>query len=102
MGQEYLFLIMNELLHFEKLLIFLEKKPFALLFSFLFVDLGFSFLSLKYFICFKRRSFRSGIVAKVYTVEKAYFPSFTRFFPFAEFLRLNNMQRLKVSQIIAL
>ena len=62
MGQEYLFLIMNELLHFEKLLIFLEKKPFALLFSFLFVDLGFSFLPLKYFIYFKRRSFRSGIV----------------------------------------
>ena len=29
---------------------------------------------------FKRRSFRSGIVAKVYTVEKADFPSFTIFF----------------------
>ena len=56
------------------------KKPFALLFSFLFVDLGFSFLPLKYFIYFKRRSFRSGIVVKVYTVEKAYFPSFTSFF----------------------
>ena len=87
MGQEYLFLIMNELLHFEKLLIFLEKKPFALLFSFLFVDLGFSFLPLKYFIYFKRRSFRSGIAAKVYLGEKAHFPSFTIFFPFAEFLR---------------
>ena len=100
MGQEYLFLIMNELLHFEKLLIFLEKKPFALLFSFLFVDLGFSFLPLKYFIYFKRRSFRSGIAAKVYTVEKAHFPSFTFFFPFAEFLRSKYLQRLKVSQII--
>ena len=88
MGQEYLFLIMNELLHFEKLLIFSEKKTFALLFSFLFVDLGFSSLLLKYFIYFKRRSFRSGIVAKVYTVGKADFPSFTIFFPFTEFLRL--------------
>ena len=44
---------------------------------------------------FKRRSFRSGIVAKVYTVEKADFPSFTIFFPFAEFLRLKYMQRVK-------
>ena len=85
MGQEYLFLIMNELLHFEKLLIFLEKKPFALLFSFLFVDLGFSFLPLKYFIYFKSRSFRSGIVAKVYAVEKAHFLSFTFFFHLQSF-----------------
>ena len=80
MGQEYLFLIVNELLHFEKLLIFSEKKPFTLLFYFLFVDLGFSFLPLKYFIHFKRRNFCSGIVANVYTVEKAHFPSFTNFF----------------------
>ena len=51
----------------------------------MFVDLGFSFLPLKYFTYFKRRSFRSGIVAKVYAVEKAHFPSFTIFFPFTEF-----------------
>ena len=99
MGQQYLFLIMNELLRFEKPLIFSEKKPFALL---LFVDLGFSFLPLKYFIYFKCRSFCSGIVTKVYTVEKAHFPSFTIFFPLAEFLRLKYMQRVKVSQIIPL
>ena len=59
---------------------FLGKKPFVLLFVFLFVDLEFSFLPLKYFIYFKRRSFHSGIVANVYTVEKADFPSFTIFF----------------------
>ena len=102
MGQEYLFLIMNELLPFLETPHFLGKKPFVLLFAFLFVDLGFSFLPLKYFIYFKSRSFRSGIVAKVYAVEKACFPSFTFFFPFAEFLRLKYMQRVKVSQIIAL
>ena len=73
-----------------------------MLFAFLFVDLGFSFLPLKYFIYFKRRRFRSGIVAKVYAVEKTHFPSFTFFFQFAEFLRLKYMQRVKVSQIIAL
>ena len=56
---------------------FLGKKPFVLLFVFLFVDLEFSFLPLKYFIYFKRRSFRSGIVAIVYADEKAHFPSFT-------------------------
>ena len=99
MGQEYLFLIMNELLRFEKRLIFSEK---TFCFAFLFVDLGFSFLPLKYFIYFKCRSFCSGIVAKVYTVEKAHFPSFTIFFPLAEFLRLKYMQRVKVSQIIPL
>ena len=101
MGQEYLFLIMNELLPFLETPHFLGKKPFVLLFAFLFVDLGFSFLPLKYFIYFKRRSFRSGIVAKVYAVEKARFPSFT-FFPFAEILRLKYMQRAKVSQILTL
>ena len=73
-----------------------------MLFAFLFVDLGFSFLPLKYFIYFKLRSFRSEIVAKVYAVEKARFPSFTVFFPFPEFLHSNYMQRVKVSQIIAL
>ena len=57
-----------------------EKKPFVLLFAFLFVDLEFSFLPLKYFIYFKRTSFRSEIVAKVYAGEKAHFPSFTIFF----------------------
>ena len=102
MVQEYLFLIMKELFRFEKNPHFLRKKPFVLLFAFLFVDLGFSFLPLKYFTYFKRRSFRSGIVAKVYAVEKAHFPSFTIFFPFVEFLRLKYMQKLKVSQIIAL
>ena len=79
MGQEYLFLIMNELLRFEKLLIF-SGKTFCFGFCFLFVDLKFSFLPQKYFLYFKRRSFRSGIVAKVYVVEKAHFPSFTIFF----------------------
>ena len=52
-----------------------------MLFAFLFVDLEFSFLPLKYFIYFKRRSFYSGIVTKVYAGEKARFPSFTNFFP---------------------
>ena len=93
---------MNELLRFDKVLIFSEKKPFAFLFAFLFVDLGFSFLPLKRFIYFKRRNFRSGIEAKVYALENAHFPAFTIVFPFAEFLRLKYMQRLKVSQIIAL
>ena len=101
MGQEYLFLIMNELLPFLETPHFLGKKTFVLLFAFLFVDLGFSFLPLKYFTYFKPRSFRSGIVAKVYAVEKACFPSFTVLFPFAEFLHLKYMQRVKVSQIIA-
>ena len=59
---------------------FLGKKPFVLLFAFLFVDLEFSFPSLTYFIYFKRRSFRSEIVAKVYAGEKAHFPSFTKIF----------------------
>ena len=80
MGQEYLFLIMNELFPFEKILIFSVKKHFVLLFAFSFVDLEFSFLPLKYFIYFKRRSFCSSIVAKVYAGEKAHFPSFTNFF----------------------
>ena len=40
MGQEYLFLIMNELFLFEKIFIFLEKKPFLFLFAFLLIDLG--------------------------------------------------------------
>ena len=79
---------------------FSRKKTFC--FAFLFVDLEFSFLPLKYFIYFNRRIFRSEIVAKVYAGEKAHFPSFTKFFPFAEFLRLKYMQRVKVSQIIAL
>ena len=78
MGQEYLFLIMNELFRFEKIFIFSEEKPFALLFAFLFVDLEFSFLPLKYFIYFKRRSFRLGIVGEVYAGEKVHFPSFTK------------------------
>ena len=30
MGQEYLFLIMNELFLFEKIFIFLEKKPWKI------------------------------------------------------------------------
>ena len=64
---------------------FSREKPFVLVFAFLFVDLKFSFLPQKYFLYFKRRSFRSGIVAKVYAVEKAHFPSFTIFFPFTEF-----------------
>ena len=81
---------------------FLGKKSFVLLFAFLFVELEFSFLLLKYFIYFKRRSFRSGIAAKVYLGEKAHFPSFTIFFPFAEFLRWRYRQRVKVSQIIYL
>ena len=85
MGQEYLFLIMNELLPFLETPHFLGKKPFVLLFAFLFVDLGFSFLPLKYFIYFKRRRFRSGIVAKVYAVEKTHFPSFTFFFSLQSF-----------------
>ena len=54
-----------------------------MLFGFLFVDLEFSFLLLKYFIYFKRRSFCSGIVAKVHAGEKAHFPSFTSFFFFS-------------------
>ena len=52
---------------------FLGKKPFVLLFAFLFVDLGFSFLPLKYFIYFKRRSFRSEIVAKFVLLKKFIF-----------------------------
>ena len=39
MVQEYLFLIMKELFRFEKNPHFLRKKPFVLLFAFLFVDL---------------------------------------------------------------
>ena len=77
MDQEYLFLIMNELFCFEKILIFSEEN-FFLLFAFLFVDLEFSFPPLKYFTYFKRRSFRSEIVAKVYADEKAHFPPFTK------------------------
>ena len=80
---------------------FSREKPFVLVFAFLFVDLKFSFLPQKYFLYFKRRSFRSEIVAKVYAVEKAHFPSFTIFFPFAEFLHLKYMQRVRVS-IVAL
>ena len=80
MVQEYLFLIMKELFRFEKNPHFLRKKPFVLLFAFLFVDLGFSLLPLHYFKYFKRRSFRSRIMAKVYAVEKAHFPSFKNFF----------------------
>ena len=71
---------MNELFDFEKILIFSEKKPFVLLFAFLFVDLEFSFLPLKYFIYFKCRRFRSGIVVIVYAGKKAHFPSFANFF----------------------
>ena len=56
---------------------FLGRKPFVLLFAFLFVDLEFPFLPLKYFIYFKRRSFCTGIMAKVYASEKPHFPSFT-------------------------
>ena len=44
-----------------------------MLFAFLFVDLGFSFLPLKYFIYFKRRSFRSEIVAKFVLLKKFIF-----------------------------
>ena len=80
MGQEYIFLIINELFPFEKILIFSGKKPFVLLFGFLFVDLKFYFLPLKYFIYFKRRRFCSGIVAKVHAGEKPHFPTFTIFF----------------------
>ena len=71
---------MKELFRFEKNPHFLRKKPFVLLFAFLFVDLGFSLLPLQYFKYFKRRSFRSRIMAKVYAVEKAHFPSFKNFF----------------------
>ena len=102
MVQEYLFLIMKELFRFEKNPHFLRKKPFVLLFAFLFVDLGFSLLPLQYFKYFKRRNFRSRIVAKVYTVEKAHFPSFKNFFLFAEFLLLKYIQRVKVTRVIAL
>ena len=103
MGQEDLILKMNELFRFEKILIFSDKNFFVLLFSFLFVDLEFSFLPLKYVIYFKRRSFCSRIVAKVHAGKKNHFPSFTKiFFPLAEFLHLKYMQRVKVSQIIAL
>ena len=52
---------------------FLRKKPFVLLFAYLFVDFGFSFLPLKYFIYFKRRSFRSEIVAKFVLLKKLIF-----------------------------
>ena len=61
--------------------LFSREKTLCFAFCFFF----FSFLPLKYFLYFKRRSFRSGIVAKVYAVEKAHFPSFTIFFPFTEF-----------------
>ena len=80
MGQEYLFLVMNELFCFEEILIFSEKN---LLFCFLIFCLliwNFFFLPLNYFIYFKRRGFLSGIVAKVYAGEKAHFPSFTKSF----------------------
>ena len=64
--------------------------------AFLFVDLEFSFLPLKYFIYFKRTSFCSGIVAKAYAGEKAHFLSLIHFFsPFAEFLCLKYMHRVK-------
>ena len=53
---------------------FSRKKAFCFAFRFFVGDLGFSFLPLKYFIYFKRRKFRSEIVAKVYAVEKAHFP----------------------------
>ena len=81
---------------------FLGKKPLVLLFAFLIVDLKFSFLPLKYFIYFKRRNFGLGIVANVYAGEKAHFPSFTNFFSIWRVLHLKYMQRVKVSQIIAL
>ena len=71
---------MNELFRFEKILIFSEKKTFALLFTFLFVDFEFSFPPLKCFIYFKHRNFHSGIVAKVYAGKKAHFASFTKIF----------------------
>ena len=61
---------MNELFRFEKIFIFSEKKTFALLFTFLFVDFEFSFPPLKCFIYFKHRNFHSGIVAKVYAGKK--------------------------------
>ena len=77
MGQEDLILKMNELFRFEKILIFSDKNFFVLLFSFLFVDLEFSFLPLKYFIYFKRRSSRSRIVAKVHAGKKNHEKNFS-------------------------
>ena len=59
---------------------FLGKKTFALLFAFLFVEFEFSFSPLKCFIYFKHRSFCSGIVVKVYAIEKAHFLSVTKIF----------------------
>ena len=77
MGQEYFFENYCVLRNSS----FSRTRPFVLLFAFLFVDQGFSLLPLKYFINFKRsRSFRSRIVAKVYTIEKAHFPSFKNCF----------------------
>ena len=64
---------------------FLGKKPFVLLFAYLFVDFGFSFLPLKYFIYFKRRSFRSEIVAKFVLLKKLIFPHSQFFFHLQSF-----------------
>ena len=80
MGQEYLFLIMNELLRFEKPLIFSEKNFMFCFLLFCSLIWDFVFYPIKYFLYFKRRSFFSGIVAEVYAVEKGHFPSFTIFF----------------------
>ena len=97
MGKEYLFLKMNELFRFDKILVFSERN-FCFGLAFLFVDLEFSFLPLKCFIYFKHRSFRSGIVAKDY----AGLSSFSLIHEFAEFLPLKYIRRVKVSRIIAL
>ena len=85
MGQEYLFLIMNELLHFEKLLIFSEKKTFALLFHFLFVDLGFSSLLLKYLCTLSVEAFVLELWPKFILLKKLIFPHSQFFFHLQSF-----------------
>ena len=71
---------MNGLFRFEKILIFLEKIPFVLLFAFLFVDLEFSFLPLKYFIYFRVEAFVRELWPKFMLAKKLIFPRSGNFF----------------------
>ena len=73
-----------------------------MLFAVLFVDLDFSFLLLNYFKYLSVEAFVRESWPKFMLVKKLIFHHSRIFFPTAEFLHLNYMQRVKVSKIITL
>ena len=79
MGEEYLFLIMNELLHFEKLLIFSEKNFLLCFLLFCFLIWDFLFYSWSTFYTLSAETFVRELWPKFVLLKKLIFP-YSHFF----------------------